>query len=106
MEFCQVKDCPAGSECRNLDHGYECVANITMNGLVSNTSLQYMFVHNTEAPISLNSVEIMYRSKTGGTLLYLCNNEETLPQKHLYFSIFVHNDVVSKSDELSLEIRV
>lgn len=31
MEFCQVQDCPTGSECRNLNHGYECVANITLH---------------------------------------------------------------------------
>ncbi|XP_065210644.1 protein crumbs isoform X2 [Planococcus citri] len=106
MEFCQVKDCPTGSECRNLDHGYECVSNITMNGVVSNTSLQYAFIHNTDVAVALNSIEIMYRSKTGGTLLYLCNNEETVSQKHFYFSIFVHNDVVTvtwKLDANSVE---
>ena len=31
MEFCQLQDCPAGSECRNLNHGYECVSNITIH---------------------------------------------------------------------------
>lgn len=31
MEFCQVQDCPEGSECRNLNHGYECVANVTLH---------------------------------------------------------------------------
>lgn len=96
MEFCQLKDCPLNSECRNLHHGYECVSNITMNGIVSNTSLQYSFVHNsTENLIPLNTVDITYRSKTGGTLLYLCNNEDSSPHKHLYFFVFVFNDVVS-----------
>ncbi len=95
MEFCQLKNCPLDSECRNLQYGYECVSNVTMNGAVTNTSLQYALVHKGETVIALNSIEITYRSRTGGTLLYLCNNEDMNPQKHLYFFVFVFNDAVS-----------
>lgn len=32
MEFCQLQDCPSGSECRNLEDGYECLTNVTLRG--------------------------------------------------------------------------
>ncbi|XP_014260565.1 protein crumbs isoform X1 [Cimex lectularius] len=69
MEFCQVQDCPAGSECRNLDHGYECVANITIHKPdVMAPGLQYKFVRG-EQNTMLNEISFAYRSKSGGKIL-------------------------------------
>lgn len=97
MEFCETRGCPTGGKCRNLPHGYECVSNVTMNGSVRNTSLQYSFHHNENpsTPVGPHSIDLMYRSKTGGTLLYLCNQQEHIREKHLYFFVFVFNDKVS-----------
>lgn len=44
MEFCQVQDCPTGSECRNLNYGYECVANITLHDPIKVTSVLMIMI--------------------------------------------------------------
>lgn len=96
MEFCQLQDCPIGSECRNLNHGYECVANITLGGATDHF-LQYSLRRLAEKQEPLNSIDITYRSKTGGTLLYISNSTDThqsLQTKHFYFAVFVFKDQV------------
>ena len=90
IEFCKLRECPSNSECRNLPNDYECVTNITLHGMSSNTSLQYAFKQNDKfpaVPSNTNSLEIMYRSKTGGMLLYLSSQQDSYPDKHLYFFI-------------------
>jgi hypothetical protein len=66
MEFCQLQNCPLGSNCQNLDNGYECIANTTFDG--HNMSLNYYFhaasSFNTE---QLDTISITYRSRTGKT---------------------------------------
>lgn len=94
MEFCQQRKCPENSECRNLQYGYECVSNITMKGAQTSTSLAYSFEKRDEMPL-LNTINLMYRSRTGGTLLFICNKEESSPLKHLYFFVFILHDEVS-----------
>lgn len=54
-----------GSTCRNLNDGYECIANATFNGV--NSSLSYSLgsleSSSSESPISTsyNSIDINYR---------------------------------------------
>lgn len=52
VEFCQLQDCPLGSHCRNLDRGYECVANATFDGV--DTALQYRLRQPRAAPLRLD----------------------------------------------------
>ncbi|KAJ8972695.1 hypothetical protein NQ314_000062 [Rhamnusium bicolor] len=88
LEFCELEGCPVGSECKNLEDGYECIVNSTFNGLQA--PLQY---HLTIFPTSVNnfffnSLELSYRTRSWGTVLY---------GKHIdnYFVVFIyHNEVV------------
>ncbi|KAK9511458.1 hypothetical protein O3M35_000110 [Rhynocoris fuscipes] len=92
MEFCQVQDCPPGSECRNLNHGYECVANITIyepSGM--NTGLRYKLMRG-EQELPLDEITIAYRSRTGGYLLQIGPDAEN---KHMY--VYVYNDQITVS---------
>ncbi|XP_050532124.1 protein crumbs isoform X2 [Daktulosphaira vitifoliae] len=92
MEFCQLQDCPLGSECRNLNHGYECVANITLVG--QNTSdfmLQYMFVKGQQT-IPLTHIEVNYRTKTGGTIMYVSNKKKASDTEFTFFTMIAHKD--------------
>lgn len=89
LEFCELEEgCPAESICQNLEDGYECISNSTFNG--SQIPLQY---HLTILPTYVNNVifdsmEINYRSRSWGTILFGKNNED-------YFVVFVyHNEVV------------
>lgn len=72
MEFCQLQDCPAGSRCQNLDDGYECIANATFDGVATAFAYKYGRAgneHRNASDSTLNTIEITYRSNTGGTLL-------------------------------------
>ncbi|GBP77408.1 Protein crumbs [Eumeta japonica] len=114
VEFCQLQNCPLGSNCRNLDgahlfvYRYECLSNATFDGV--NTTLTYSLrlptrgvgagagagagaaPSNEPAYIPPDSLTITYRSKTGGTLLHaelLAGNET------LWFSVGVFRDQAS-----------
>nr|XP_024214483.1 protein crumbs [Halyomorpha halys] len=90
MEFCQVQDCPTGSECRNLNYGYECVANITLHDPVKQMSpgLKYRLVPGEDSN-SLSDIMVTYRSRTGGNLFFIGPD-----QQGRFLSISVFNDEV------------
>ncbi|XP_046404565.1 protein crumbs isoform X2 [Ischnura elegans] len=73
MEFCQLQECPPGGTCRNLEGGYECVANVTFAG--HNSTLRYVYHKSAsksdEDESPLDTIELTYWSKAGGTLLYI-----------------------------------
>lgn len=77
MEFCQLQDCPMGSTCRNLNDGYECIANATFNGV--NSSLSYSLgsddTSSSESPLStnFNSMEITFRYVLSLKKFLICN---------------------------------
>lgn len=84
QEFCQLKPCPLGSECKNLEDGYECIANATFDGemqpkVYSFNSINYFS--------QINKIEITYRTISWGTVLFA---------KYLndYFAVFVENNKV------------
>lgn len=94
MEFCQLQDCPLGSECRNLNHGYECVANITLSGLnTTETLLQYNFVKGQQN-FPLSHIEVNYRTKTGGTIVYISNKKKSSDTEFTFFTMIAHKDQV------------
>lgn len=99
MEFCQLQDCPAGSRCQNLDDGYECIANATFDGIA--TAFTYMYGRADDYNASesaLDTVEINYRSNTGGTLLHIAPH---VGDQH--FTVSVFKDTVTVSWQLDLE---
>ncbi|XP_018896752.2 protein crumbs isoform X2 [Bemisia tabaci] len=107
MEFCQLQDCPLDSECHNLHHGFECVANLTLDGS-GNTSLQYTLSRG-EQSVPLNSIEFSYRSRYGGMILHISNSLNVYNSDRIYFSIYVFKDQISVAWKLdpnsSREVR-
>lgn len=91
MEFCQLQDCPTGSQCRNLDDGYECVANVTLRG-TKNDLLSYNLVGYSKQrgfeDVNLDSVNVVYRTRLGGTILHVSDNK-------YYLSVSVYKDEVT-----------
>lgn len=101
MEFCQLQDCPAGSRCQNLDDGYECIANATFDGI--STAFTYTYDRADERNVSnssVNTVEITYRSNTGGTLLHMTSHAGDQ-----HFTVSVFKDFVTVSWLLNVENR-
>jgi protein crumbs len=87
MEFCQLQNCPQGSTCQNLDNGYECIANATFDG--RNMSLTYsLHVGSGFNVEQLDSISVTYRSRRGGTMLYITSGSE-------YLSVSVYHDAVT-----------
>ncbi|RZC41757.1 crumbs [Asbolus verrucosus] len=87
-EFCELQKCPDGSVCKNLEDGYECIANATFDG--KSAALQYRLVTspNSTKTVSYDTLELTYRTRSWGTLLFAKYNED-------YFVIFIyHNEVV------------
>ncbi|XP_073817054.1 cell polarity complex component crumbs isoform X3 [Musca autumnalis] len=79
IEFCQLVTCPGSSVCQNLDFGYECLTNITFRGN-EKAPLSFSFYKEPQLlddskPKLKPIIEIAYRTRTGGTLLYLENQD-------------------------------
>uniref|UniRef100_A0A0A9W8L0 Protein crumbs homolog 2 n=2 Tax=Lygus hesperus TaxID=30085 RepID=A0A0A9W8L0_LYGHE len=92
MEFCQVQDCPTGSECRNLNTGYECVANITIhNPNETAPGLHYEFVQG-DSSAQLYEISVTYRSKTGGTILQI--GEFSASKDDSFLLVYIYNDQI------------
>lgn len=87
MEFCKITDCPVGSQCQNLQNGYECVANVTLTG---NTSGLFYRLQRGNHSGPLDSIQLSYRTQDGGTLLHITAPE----QPHKYFTVTTYNDQV------------
>ncbi|KAG5326274.1 CRB protein, partial [Pseudoatta argentina] len=98
MEFCQLQDCPAGSRCQNLDDGYECIANATFDGVSTLFTYTYGRVTDTASDLPLDTIEITYRSNTGGTSLHIAPH---MGDQH--FTVFIFKDNVTVSWRLDLE---
>lgn len=85
-QFCELTTCPGNGVCQNLDDGFECITNMTFQGDDGMKPLAFAF-HQKDAykqkDIKLKgSIEISFRTKTGGTLLYVQNQRK-------YFEIAV-----------------
>jgi len=100
MEFCQLQDCPSGSRCQNLDDGYECIANATFDGI--STAFTYVYNRIDETAnandSALDTIEITYRSNTGGTLLHMAR-----PMGDQHFTVSVLKDTITVSWRLDME---
>jgi hypothetical protein len=67
-EYCYWVECPAGSVCKTLRDGHECVGNATFNGV--NNTLVYQ-ARLLGAPVRMDSFGATFRTQTGGTLLHV-----------------------------------
>lgn len=79
IEFCQLVTCPGSSVCQNLDDGYECLTNITFRGN-EKSPLSFSFYKKPQLseetkPKLKPIIEIAYRTRAGGTLLYMENQD-------------------------------
>ncbi|SPP83299.1 blast:Protein crumbs [Drosophila guanche] len=83
IEFCQLVTCPGESVCQNLDDGYECLTNTTFTGRERSPLAFFYFQEPPPAEETGGetgpkqtlkpSIEIAYRTRAGGTLLFIDN---------------------------------
>lgn len=90
-QFCELTTCPGNGMCQNLDDGFECITNVTFHGDDINPFI-FNFFHKIpqnvrETPIR-GTIEIAYKTKTGGTLFYVQNQKK-------YFEIAVYRNQVT-----------
>lgn len=79
IQFCELQKCPGNATCKNLDDGYDCITNVTFHGNEI-SPLEYYFHQNaTHNSMRLDqmekTIEISYRTKTGGTLLHVSDED-------------------------------
>lgn len=103
IQFCELQRCPGDATCQNLDDGFECITNMTFHGN-EQSPLSFAFypkdaksVAEATEPILKSTIEVSYRTKTGGTLLYVQDND-------MYFEIAVYKDQVTVQWRLSSEL--
>lgn len=102
IQFCELQHCPGNGVCRNLDDGFECITNMTFQGN-ERAPLAFAFQHKNPIlpetnPIK-NTIEISFRTKTGGTLFYVQHQEK-------YFEVAAYRNQVTVQWLLSTELPV
>ncbi|XP_063984158.1 protein crumbs isoform X2 [Diachasmimorpha longicaudata] len=112
MEFCQLQDCPTGSKCQNLDDGYECIANATFNG--NNTLFTYIYENHTPmknssdtSKVTIETIEITYRSNSGGTMMHISpfyydDNNKHSRNTDQHFTVSVYKDSITVAWKLTV----
>lgn len=90
-QFCELTTCPGNGICQNLDDGFECITNMTFQG-ENAKPLMFTFhqkqVENVDQVPLKGTIEISFRTKTGGTLFYVQNQRK-------YFEIAVFKNQVT-----------
>ena len=71
IEYCFSSPCPETSQCNTLSDGFECVSNLTLNGV--NTSLSYS--PKLSEDVKIDSIKLMFRTLSSGTLMQLVNSD-------------------------------
>ncbi|KAL1374937.1 hypothetical protein pipiens_020398, partial [Culex pipiens pipiens] len=106
IQFCELQKCPQHATCQNLDTGYECISNMTFHD--DNEPLRYSFnpgsaelLHHRQTASGkdniMDTIEISYRTKFGGTLLSVQDSD-------MYFEISTIMKLVTVSWRLSSEL--
>lgn len=100
IEFCELQKCPGNGTCQNLDDGFECITNMTFQGN-ERAPLAFSFYQKNsispeQHPIK-STIEISYRTKTGGTLLYVHDSD-------MYFEVAAYKDQVTVQWRLSSDL--
>ncbi|CAH1720705.1 unnamed protein product [Chironomus riparius] len=102
IQFCELHKCPGNATCQNLDNGYDCITNVTFRGN-EDSPLVYYYVPESVDDIEKSkpyskTVEIAYRTKIGGTLLYVEDEQD------MYFGIASYKDQLTIQWRLSTEL--
>lgn len=103
IQFCELHKCPGKASCLDLNYGYDCITNMTFKGNEDHP-LQYYYIpkptdDDTEKPVTFEkTIEIAYRTKTGGTLLYVEDEQD------MYFEIAAYKDLVTIHWRLSSDL--
>ncbi|XP_060527208.1 protein crumbs [Cylas formicarius] len=88
LEFCELEGCPTGAVCKNLEDGYECIANATFDGTQEPLQYRLTLLPNSTDDFEVNGMELTYRTRSWGTLLFAKLDAD-------HFAIFIyHNEVV------------
>ncbi|XP_055602052.1 protein crumbs isoform X2 [Uranotaenia lowii] len=101
IQFCELQKCPQNAACQNLDTGYECISNMTFHD--DNEPLKYAFspgldpINQEMTEFNMDTIEISYRTKFGGTLLYVQESD-------MYFEISTIRKLVTISWRLSIDL--
>lgn len=100
IEFCELQRCPGNGRCQNLDDGFECITNMTFQGN-ERAPLAFSFyqknpVSSEQHPIK-STIDISYRTKTGGTLLYVHDSD-------MFFEVAAYKDQVTVQWRLSSDL--
>lgn len=96
IQFCELQDCPGRATCQNLDDGYDCITTMTFQGN-EHYPLKYFFNPKDYPETLENSIEIAYRTKTGGTLLYVEDGD-------MYFEVAAYRDQLTIQWRLSQDL--
>ena len=80
IEYCQLNKCPTNSVCLSVNKYYECLSNLTFNGL-SYQPVTYRFKNRLDDDIDFRSIRIAARTKTEGYLLSLHHGSSYLSLK-------------------------
>lgn len=100
IQFCELQRCPGNGVCQNLDDGFECITNMTFQGNEKNPLAFTFHDRNPKSPDPYpikNRIEISFRTKTGGTLLYVQDQD-------MYFEVAVYKNQVTVQWRLSAEL--
>ncbi|CAO1412778.1 unnamed protein product [Diamesa serratosioi] len=101
IQFCELQTCPGDSKCQNLDDGYDCITNMTFQGN-QDTPLQYNFVPKSTEDDEIKPfekiIEIAYRTKFGGTLMYVEDESD------MYFQLAAYKDQLTVQWRLSSDL--
>ncbi|XP_045483741.1 protein crumbs isoform X3 [Harmonia axyridis] len=86
LKFCEIETCPKGSDCKNLEDGFECIANASFDA--TSKPLRYSLTILPNSTKSVDQMQITYRTRSWGTVFFAKSKED-------YFIVFVyHNDIV------------
>lgn len=99
IQFCEIHKCPGQGVCQNLDDGFECLTNTTFQG-DENRPLMFSYVampNEQREAKKVATLEVTYRAKTGGTLLYVQNEQ-------MYFEVASYKDQVTVQWRLNSEL--
>lgn len=92
IQFCELHKCPGNSTCKNLDDGYDCITTVTFRGN-EDSPLTYYYIPEDIDDLKpkpyYKTIDIVYRTKSGGTLLYVEDEKDS------YFQIASFKDQVT-----------
>ncbi|KAK9871195.1 hypothetical protein WA026_011476 [Henosepilachna vigintioctopunctata] len=88
LEFCEIETCPSGSECKNLEDGFECITNASFDATTE--PLRYSLTvlpNSTKSLQSFGHLQISYRTRSWGTIFFAKGGDD-------HFIIFVYHNYI------------